>query len=1015
MPCRNCAARVPRPSPTRFDALQHKRKSTGIAPITAQTRTKTVVLELGKIQRFQQKWTKIRVAICRRLGKAERVLMGYTCLRGTKMTASRSNAAPVVLANRRVMNGFRRHGGSLTALLLGSAVLLSPMAAHAQALDLLGTSQSVDHRNGGGDVTNSGPGAATLTFTTSTFGTHNMNGDILETDLARQISIVMAGLPGLQQHLHGHSTYTGGTTITSGILGFGFGDSFGFGLVTLNGGEMLATGSGLNLANNIDVTANSTIVVNSTTLSGQITGAAPFTITKNGSSILTLTGDNSGFNGGFNVNGGSGFGTVFVGTTNALGSSLATFTSTTAGRISVAAGVTNATLANNFNLGGTLTIVAAATDSIALTGDITSSSGINLGTTSTTNMGTVYLSGNNAGFTGTLWVIDTATVGVGSNSALGTQAVQIKEDATLLAMVGGLTIANGLTVGGAGGDRFLTVDTNGNDLTLNGPINNSTAANKGGLVKVGAGTLFLTNTAGTYSQGTQINGGAISVSTGAALGVGGTALGFDGGTLQVTGTSFNTTNRPITLNAGGGGFDVADASNIFDLTAIIGGSGGLTKLGAGTLQLSAANVFTGSSTVSAGTLALANSDGFGTGGLVTLAGGTLQANAANLDLALDVTLAGGTIDTNGNTFTLSGAIDGSADLVKNGAGVLVLAGVGNSYGGGGAGTYLNAGEIEIRDDTSFGNGSVFMADGTSIIAGANNLVVANNIYLGNPSAIDTGANTLTITGALHDNSGGAVLDKEGSGTLILTNGSNDYTGGTHLNVGTLNIGHNLALGTAAIIAAGGTSLGGASAAVYTIANALTLDGNVTVGDNATSFVMNGDIDGVGTLTKGDGGFLQLGGNNSYTGGTVLNNGAASVNQNSGFGTGTVTMRAVFPNPKRELLPGMYVRAVIEQGVRDQSLVVPQQGVAHDPQGNAVAMVVNAEGKVESRPLKTERAIGNQWLVSEGLQTGDKLIVEGLQKARPGSPVTAVPAGSKAPAAQGGAANAPADKAAAEKK
>ena len=66
-------------------------------------------------------------------------------------------------------------------------------------------------------------------------------------------------------------------------------------------------------------------------------------------------------------------------------------------------------------------------------------------------------------------------------------------------------------------------------------------------------------------------------------------------------------------------------------------------------------------------------------------------------------------------------------------------------------------------------------------------------------------------------------------------------------------------------------------------------------------------------------------------------------------------------------------------------------------------------------LKTERAIGNQWLVSEGLKAGDKLIVEGLQKARPGSPVTAVPAGSKAPAAQGGAANAPADKAAAEKK
>ena len=139
------------------------------------------------------------------------------------------------------------------------------------------------------------------------------------------------------------------------------------------------------------------------------------------------------------------------------------------------------------------------------------------------------------------------------------------------------------------------------------------------------------------------------------------------------------------------------------------------------------------------------------------------------------------------------------------------------------------------------------------------------------------------------------------------------------------------------------------------------------------------------------------------------------------GTGTVTMRAIFTNPKRELLPGMYVRAVVEQGVREQSLVVPQQGVAHDPQGNAVAMVVNGEGKVEARPLKTERAIGNQWLVSEGLKAGDKLIVEGLQKARPGAPVTAVPAGSKggAAGASAGAATpkngAPAEKAPAEKK
>ena len=113
------------------------------------------------------------------------------------------------------------------------------------------------------------------------------------------------------------------------------------------------------------------------------------------------------------------------------------------------------------------------------------------------------------------------------------------------------------------------------------------------------------------------------------------------------------------------------------------------------------------------------------------------------------------------------------------------------------------------------------------------------------------------------------------------------------------------------------------------------------------------------------------------------------------GTGSVTLRAVFPNPKRDLLPGMYVRAIVEEGVAENAIVVPQQGVAHDPKGNAVAMVVSAEGKVEQRALVTERAIGNKWLISDGLKAGDQLIVEGLQKARPGTAVNAVPAGSPA--------------------
>lgn len=118
-------------------------------------------------------------------------------------------------------------------------------------------------------------------------------------------------------------------------------------------------------------------------------------------------------------------------------------------------------------------------------------------------------------------------------------------------------------------------------------------------------------------------------------------------------------------------------------------------------------------------------------------------------------------------------------------------------------------------------------------------------------------------------------------------------------------------------------------------------------------------------------------------------------------TGSLTLRAVFPNPKGDLLPGMYVRAVLEQGNASAALLVPQQGISRDVKGNATAMVLNAQGKVEARTLKAERTVGDKWLVTEGLQAGDQVIVEGLQKVQPGATAkgVAVVPGAPAQAAQ----------------
>jgi len=104
-------------------------------------------------------------------------------------------------------------------------------------------------------------------------------------------------------------------------------------------------------------------------------------------------------------------------------------------------------------------------------------------------------------------------------------------------------------------------------------------------------------------------------------------------------------------------------------------------------------------------------------------------------------------------------------------------------------------------------------------------------------------------------------------------------------------------------------------------------------------------------------------------------------------TGSYTLRTVFPNPRRILLPGMYVRAIVQEGVAEQAILLPQQAVSRDPRGAPLALVVNASGKVEQRSLQVDRAIGARWLVAQGLNPGDRVIVEGLQRVRPGATVT----------------------------
>ncbi|ELV3435249.1 efflux RND transporter periplasmic adaptor subunit [Enterobacter hormaechei] len=114
-------------------------------------------------------------------------------------------------------------------------------------------------------------------------------------------------------------------------------------------------------------------------------------------------------------------------------------------------------------------------------------------------------------------------------------------------------------------------------------------------------------------------------------------------------------------------------------------------------------------------------------------------------------------------------------------------------------------------------------------------------------------------------------------------------------------------------------------------------------------------------------------------------------------TGSITLRALFPNPQHMLLPGMFVRARIDEGTQPDAILVPQQGVTRSPRGDATVLVVNDKNQVESRTVVAPQAIGDRWLITEGLKNGDRVIISGLQKVRPGVTVVAIPDTAATPA------------------
>ena len=516
-------------------------------------------------------------------------------------------------------------------------------------LDLAGFDQTVRGFYQSGTIVSTSGGAVTLTTNPGVL--NSFSGDIVES-AGNAITLVKIGVG--EQNLIGTSNHTGGTTLGGGILGVGTSAAIGTGAVTVTvaGSTLKALGAGITLANNFVLTQN--IVVDaaglSPTLTGNISGAG--SLTKSGAGSLTITNTGNSYTGGTFIQ----LGSLLVGGDNVLGTNDVTVGPAAA----IGTNGVSALLSNNIVANAQTTLLAPNAQVLDLAGVI---SGIgNVVVQGTT--GTVILRNAN-NYTGTT-TLNGGTLGVGNNLSLGgaDRSLFIGGPATLKAF-NNVTLANNLRLA-----ANTVVDTNGFDMSLTDTVNNATAGLTGGLTKVGAGTLTL-GAANNYSGGTTLVGGVLSVSANNRLNVIG-GLTFNGGSLQVTGTSFTTTARAVTL-LGTGEIEVVAAANDFILSDPITGAGSLIKTGAGTLTLAAANTFGGGVTLTAGNLNVQNNDALGAG-VATLNGVVLVAGVAVLTLANDITVGAATVDTQSNALTLSGDIGGAGTLTKFGTGTLTLTG-----------------------------------------------------------------------------------------------------------------------------------------------------------------------------------------------------------------------------------------------------------------------------------------------------------------------------------------------------
>lgn len=716
--------------------------------------------------------------------------------------------------------------------------------------------------------------------------------------------------------LTGANTYSGGTTFAGGVLSVsadaGLGNATGG--LTFDGGTLQITGTAYKSTNRaitwgagggtFDIaTAGNTFTVSQNLGAG---GA----LTKNGAGTLVLSGANA-YTGGTTINGG----TLVAGSDANLGAA--------SGALSINGGTLR--LSSAFDNARAMTLGAGGGTIETTTGNNTFSGAISgAGGLTKTGAGTMILTGADTA-TG-LTTVAEGTLQIGNGGGSGSIAGNIANSGSVVfdrsdaLSYGGVISGGGTLTKSGAGTLTLTADQtytgittisagtlevgNGatagwlasNSITDNGTLSFNRSDSKtysgnisgtGSVQQNGSGTLILSGT-NSYSGGTTISAGTLQVASDDKLGMASGGVTLDGGTLSLAGMI--TSGRSYTVTSRNGTIDTG--ANTDTISGVVSGAGQLTKAGSGTLVLTGTNSYSGGTTISAGILQLGN-------------------GGASGSISGDVVNNGTLVFNRSDASTFSGAVSGSGSLEQSGTGRTILTGA-NTYTGD---TFIDRGVLQVGDGGASGTISNTVTNNGSLEFNRSDSYTYAGKIDGTGSLKQTGAGTLILTGdsaytglttiesgTLQLGSGGTsgslnsdivnnaalvvdrsddltygktingsgTFEKRGAGKLTVT-GDNDYTGGTTISAGTLQIGN-----------------GGATGSI----NGDIVNNSALIIDRGNDIDFTHVLSGTGTLEKQGTGILTMSGDSSaFTGNTTVSAGGLVVDGNLGSGDVTVASGA----------------------------------------------------------------------------------------------------------------------------